>query len=86
MHSFWKFFLDKRAFSYLLIGTLVAIGSFSLFIIPKESAPEVEVPIGIITTFLPGASAEDIEKLVTNKIEDEVFNVDDIDTLSSSSR
>lgn len=86
MLSFWKFFIEKRSFSYLLIATLVAVGAYSAIIIPKESAPEVEVPIGIVSTILPGASAEDVEKLVTDKIEDEVFNVENLDTLTSSSR
>ena len=86
MISFWRFFIEKRSFSYLLIATLVVAGSYSLIVIPKESAPEVEVPVGIITTVLPGASAEDVEKLVTDKIEDEVFNVENLDALTSSSR
>jgi multidrug efflux pump len=86
MTPFWTFFIDKRAFSYILITALIVSGSYALLTIPKESAPEVKVPIGIVTTTLPGASAEDTEKLITNKIEDEVNNVDNLDKLTSSSR
>lgn len=86
MHSLWIFFLRKRAFTYLLMGTLVLAGTFSLIAIPKESAPEVIVPVGVVSTVLRGASAEDTEKLITNKIESEIANVENIDKVTSSSQ
>ncbi len=61
-------------------------GLVALFVIPKESSPEVIIPIGVVTTTLRGASAEDTEKLLTNKLEDEIVNVEDIDKVTSSSR
>lgn len=72
MHALWNFFLAKRAFTILMMIALTVGGLFSLVTIPKESAPEVIIPVGIVTTILPGGSAEDIEQLITNKIEDEV--------------
>ncbi len=86
MHSLWFFFLHKREFSALLIVALIAIGLVSLLAIPKESAPEVIVPIGIVTTVYPGASALDMEELVTKKLEQEIANVDDLESLTSTSR
>ncbi len=85
MHNLWIFFLKKRAFTYLLMFSLTASGMYALFSIPKESTPEVVVPIGIVSTTLRGASAEDTEKLITNKIEDEVANIENIDKVTSSS-
>ena len=61
-------------------------GLYSLIVIPKESAPEVIIPVGIVSTVLRGASAEDTEKLITNKLEDEIANVENIDKVTSSSR
>jgi multidrug efflux pump subunit AcrB len=86
MHSLWYFFLEKRQFSWLIIISLIGIGTYSVTAIPKESAPEVIVPIGIITTVYPGASASDIEELITNKIEDAIENIDDLENLTSVSR
>lgn len=86
MADFWIFFLRKRAFSLLLIAGLVLGGLISMFTISKESAPEVQVPVGIVTTVLRGASALDVEKLITNKIEDAVINVEDVSEVTSSSR
>lgn len=86
MHNLWIFFLKKRAFTYLLMGAFTAAGLTSLVVIPKESSPEVIIPIGVVSTGLRGASAEDTEKLITNKLEDEIANVENIDKVTSSSR
>lgn len=86
MRQLWFFFLTKNEFTWLLIVTLIGLGSYSLIAIPKESSPEVIVPIGIVTTVYPGATALDIEELVTNKLEQEISNIDDLDSLTSTSR
>jgi multidrug efflux pump subunit AcrB len=85
MFSLWNFFLAKRQFTWLMITALVGVGLYALVEIPKESTPEVIVPIGIVSTVYPGASAEDVERLVTNKIEDAAGNVENLDTITSAS-
>lgn len=62
------------------------MGLYSVSVIPKESAPEVIIPIGIVTTVYLGASASDIEELITNKLEDAIENIDNLDNLTSISR
>ncbi len=86
MHSIWTFFLKKRAFTYLLMAAFVIGGIFSAINIPKESSPEVIIPLGIVSTVLRGANAEDIEKLVTNKLEEEIKNATNINKVTSVSR
>ena len=87
MKEFWLFFLRKKSFSYLLLFTLIFAGIVSVVNIPKESAPEVEVPIAVITTIFPGAPAEDIEKLITIKIEDQLNSgLDNVKKITSTSR
>ena len=86
MHSLWTFFLKKRAFTYLLMIVLILMGLTSLIAIPKESSPEVVIPMGIVSTVLRGASAEDTEKLITDKLESEIANVENIDKVTSSSQ
>jgi multidrug efflux pump subunit AcrB len=86
MHSFWIFFLQKRQFTWLLMGALVAAGLYAVYLIPKESAPEVIVPIAIVTTAYPGASAADMEELVTNKLENNFESLDDLKKQTSISQ
>ncbi|NBV77206.1 efflux RND transporter permease subunit [bacterium] len=85
MRPLWIFFLERKSFTYLLMISLVAAGLLSTYLIPKESAPEVIVPVGVVSTTLRGSSAEDVEKLVTNKLEQEIANVENIDKITSSS-
>lgn len=86
MHSFWLFFLRKREFTVLVILTLVGLGIYSVFSIRKENFPEIIVPIGIVQTVYPGASANDIEQLITNKLENAIENVENLDKITSVSR
>ncbi len=86
MHALWLFFLRKKAFTYMTMLVCVLAGFYSLVQIPKESAPEVIVPVGIVTTVLRGGGGEDVEKLVTNKLEEEIINVENIDKVTSSSQ
>ena len=79
MKSFWIFFLERKAFTYLVMIALVFAGFYSVLVIPKESAPEVIIPVGVVTTVLRGGSGEDVEKLVTNKLEQEIINVENIE-------
>jgi multidrug efflux pump subunit AcrB len=86
MISFWKFFIEKRQFTFMLIAGVVLWGTVAAVQITKESAPEVSIPVGIVTTVLPGASSEDVERLVTNKLEEHLANIENLDTITSTSR
>jgi len=53
--------------------------------LPKEATPDIAIPLGIVSTALPGASASDVERLVTDKIEDAVLGVENVSKVTSSS-
>jgi multidrug efflux pump len=85
MLAFWKFFIDKHHFTILLGVVLVLGGVYALIAIPKESSPEVQIPVGVVTTVLPGASAQDVEQLITDKIEDHVIGIANVSKVTSTS-
>ncbi|HRH55932.1 MAG TPA: efflux RND transporter permease subunit, partial [Candidatus Paceibacterota bacterium] len=85
MTKFWSFFISKHHFTILLAIVLILGGLYAALAIPKESSPEIQIPMGIVTTALPGASAEDIESLITNKIEDRVLGIEGVSKVTSSS-
>lgn len=73
----------------LLILTLVLIlvwGLTSFLSLPRLEDPELTVRNATVTTIFPGASAERVEALVTEKIEDELSELEQIDVLTSTSR
>ena len=68
------------------MGALVSAGVYSLLVITKESSPEIQIPMAIVTTVLPGASAIDTEKLITDKIESQLLNnLEEAKTITSTS-
>ncbi|MBP9757671.1 MAG: efflux RND transporter permease subunit, partial [Candidatus Pacebacteria bacterium] len=86
MLPLWKFFIERRQFTILVIMALTLWGSVAAFQITKESTPDVSIPVGIVQIVMPGASPEDVERLVTNKVEERLANLPDMSTLTSNSR
>jgi len=64
---------------------LIASGLYAVTAMPKEATPDIAIPLGIVTTVLPGASAADVERLITNKIEDNVLSVEHVSKVTSTS-
>lgn len=85
MERFWIFFLNRYRFTYLLVSVIMLLGIISIWSMPKESDPQVSIPIGVVSTVLPGASAGDVESLVTDEIEKKVLDLDDIKKVTSTS-
>ena len=70
------------------IGFVVVmlIGWLSYQSMPREQDPEINFNWVSVTTVLPGASAEDVERLVTNPLEDGIKGVPDVRFVISTSR
>lgn len=85
MKRIWYFFIEHFRFTYIVLLTILLLGAAAIYSMPKESNPEVIVPVGVVTTIYPGASALDVEELVTSEIEEEIDELDDLDTYTSTS-
>ncbi|MDJ0680124.1 MAG: efflux RND transporter permease subunit [Xenococcaceae cyanobacterium MO_167.B52] len=73
----------------LLILTIILIfvwGVSSYFTLPRLEDPELVSRNAFVRTFYPGANAERVEALVTEKIEDELTEIEEIDNYQSTSR
>jgi multidrug efflux pump subunit AcrB len=82
----WEFFIKNSKFAYLFLVTLIGVGLYCVVSISKESAPEVEIPVGVVTVVLPGAPAADVESLVTNEIEKGLNSLENVKKITSTSR
>jgi multidrug efflux pump subunit AcrB len=85
-NSAWLFFLTNTRVTALTVLAIVVLGLFSVWQMPKESAPEIDVAIAVVTTPLTGSSAADVESLVTNPIEDNIESIRNISELDSTSQ
>ncbi len=77
--------IDNRTVVWVLILLIVIMGSYSYVTLPRESAPDVPIPIIIITTSYEGVSPEDVESSVTIKLEKELAGVKGLKELTSVS-
>lgn len=85
MTKFWSFFIHKHHFTVFLMIVLLAGGLYAVTAIPKEATPDIAIPLGVVTTVLPGASSADVERLITDKIESGVLGVEHVSKVTSSS-
>ena len=80
-----SFALQNRTSVLVLLAIIFILGVISYASTPKESFPEIEIPMIAISTPYPGVSPADIETLITRPLEDELSTIADIKTLTSTS-
>lgn len=80
-----NFFIVNFRVVILLIMVLTGLGIYSFNSLPRESNPEVKIPMAIVMTMYPGASPADIEELVSKKIETGIAGVKNVDKITSQS-
>lgn len=83
--DFFHNVLLKKNLVLVLACFIFAFGIFSYISLPKQEYPIINIPIAVITTVYPGASANDIEELVTKKIEDVAMATKGFDNVASQS-
>ncbi len=70
-----------------MLMILVYVGGFyTMYTIPKEEMPAIDMGAFNITITYRGVSPEEMERNVVNKIEEEIQDMDDIDYISSTSQ
>jgi len=85
--EFWlsTFAINNRISVMVLVALVAIMGIVSYLTIPKESFPNITVPNIFVVTLYPGVSPEDMESLVTRKLEDELGNISEIKEMTSTS-
>ncbi len=77
--------VKRPVFATMLILSLVTVGAFSFFSLGVDLFPKIDFPTITITVVNPGASPQEIETEVTDKVEEAVNNISGIDELRSTS-
>ncbi len=80
-----SFFIDRYKIVYLMLIAIIIIGVSAFIGLPRELQPEIVLPYGQVFTVYPGAAPEEIETLVTNKLESRLEEIEDLKMLSSYS-
>ncbi len=77
--------VKRPVFATMLILSLVVVGAFSFLNLGVDLFPKVDFPTITVTVVNPGASPQEIETEITEKIEEAVNTVSGIDELRSTS-
>ena len=80
-----RFSVRNSVLVNLVMILMVISGFYALSKLPRELIPNIDMNWVFIITPYPGASPEEIEKLITKPIEDEIENIEKIDMISSNS-
>jgi len=85
MRSLFRFFAERHLLATLLTLMVLLFGINGMLSINKDLYPKVKINQVSIGTVYPGASAEDVELSVTNKIEKQVQSITGIEKYVSIS-
>ncbi len=76
----------RHGTSMLMLFAIIALaGVLAYRSVPKESFPEIEIPVVAVNTIYPGVSPKDMESLVTRVMEQELRTLPDLKELTSTS-
>ena len=78
--------IDNPSVIYVMIGIFFIVGLSSYFSMPREDFPEVKETKIYISIVYPGNTAEDIERLLTDPLEDKLKNVSNLVEITSNSQ
>jgi len=81
-----KRLIQNHVLTNLVFVLVLIMGVLVYMSLPREQDPSVNFNWVQITTFLPGAAAKDVERRVTNLLEESIEKVKDIKFVSSTSR
>ncbi|KGX91374.1 acriflavin resistance protein [Pontibacillus halophilus JSM 076056 = DSM 19796] len=86
MNWLTKFSLKNTVAVLILTVLVLAMGIIATEKIKVETFPDVTFPVMTVQTVYPNASTEEVEENVTKPLEDALLNLEDYDSISSTSQ
>ncbi len=81
----FNLFFRNRQLLFLTLTLIIVWGLSAFLSLPRLEDPEIVQRVSTVTTFLPGASVERVESLVTDKIEEELSDIEEVEEITSLS-
>jgi multidrug efflux pump subunit AcrB len=78
--------ISNKRTMYVAIVLILLLGASAYFTMPRESFPEIKETKIYVSSLFPGNTAEDIEKLITDPLEDKLKNVSGVVEITSTSQ
>ncbi|WP_432412540.1 efflux RND transporter permease subunit [Rasiella sp. SM2506] len=78
--------INNKTTIYVMMAMILYLGISAYFSMPRESFPEIKETKIYISSLFPGNTAEDIEKLITDPLEDKLKTVSNVVEITSTSQ
>jgi multidrug efflux pump subunit AcrB len=78
--------INNSTVIWILIGLVLVLGISAYLAMPREDYPEVKETKIYISSVYPGNTAEDIERLITDPLEDKLKNLSNVVEILSTSQ
>ncbi len=76
--------LGRARMILAFIAMSIIAGGFSYANLPKEGAPDIDIPVLFVSAVFPGISAEDSERLLVKPLENKLGGATGLETMSST--
>lgn len=84
--AFSSWAIHNKTTIYVLIAVILFLGISAYYSMPRESFPEIKETKIYVSSVFPGNTAEDIEKLITDPLEDKLKTVSNLVEITSTSQ
>ena len=85
MFSLPDFSVKRPVRVFICLVSLILFGVSSVFEMPLESTPEMNMPTMTIMTSYPDASPDEVDEMVTQKIESALSGITEVESMTSAS-
>ena len=83
---FTRVSINNPVFTTMMMVAIMVLGLFSYLRLPVEQMPDISIPVAVVGTPYPGASAQAVEQEVSRPIEEAINTINGIKSIRSSSR
>ncbi|WP_033543567.1 efflux RND transporter permease subunit [Planococcus sp. CAU13] len=80
-----NYIMERSKLFILLIFILMLVGVYTFLTLPQREIPETPPGLVLVSTILPGAGPEEVERSITTPLEVEIGKVDGITSIQSIS-
>ena len=78
--------IKNKTTMYVSIALILFLGILTYFNLPREDFPEIKETKIYVSSLYPGNTAEDVEKLITNPLEDQLKGLSGVVEITSTSQ
>jgi multidrug efflux pump subunit AcrB/outer membrane protein TolC len=76
--NFVRTSLKNKQVTLTVLAMVFAVGVYSLLTMPRREDPKITVPLGLVIAYYPGATAAQVEEQVTKKLEQYLFQFEEV--------